>query len=344
MGRLFFKKYKLFGIAILITFVIMIAYQLIVFEKYHLVPGKTNPLNARSVLILEVKTGMSLRSITKTLYQTPGVRKAPGFLFEAFVRFYKKGNCLKAGEYQLEPGITPKQLLAKMVKGDIVYYAFTIIEGWTTLDLFDKLNQHPYITREVQSHLKPGFQSEGLFFPDTYYFSKGMTNTQFLNRSMQVLQKHLAKEWHNRDPHIILKTPYEALILASIIEKETAVASERVWVSSVFHERLKLNMPLQADPTVIYGAGKEYKDKISSAMLRQDTPYNTYVHKGLPPTPIALPGLAAIHAALHPQKILGVQPYLYFVAKGDGTHYFSKTITEHNAAVRKYILEKHSKK
>jgi len=340
-------NFKLWAITILITLGLGIVYQIYIFQYYNLVSPS---LAYQSMPVLEIKPGMSFRTITKTLYQIPNVHKAPGFMFETLVRFHKKSHLLKAGEYGLDPGITPQQLLAKIVKGEVRQYAFTIIEGWTISDLLNKLNENPYIISDIKNKLLSNNSEninfntalEGLCLPDTYYFAKGTTHAQFVNRAMQALQQHLTHEWNNRDPKITLKTPYEALILASIIEKETAVDLERTKISSVFHERLKLNMPLQADPTVIYGARSIYSGKITSAMLRQDTPYNTYLRKGLPPTPIALPGLASIRAALHPEAMPQAQPYLYFVAKGDGSHYFSKTIEEHNQAVRKYIIEKPS--
>lgn len=316
---------------------IIAGYEMLIFKKYPLVVKKSDN---QTYPLLEIKEGMSLRTITKKLYEVPGVRKAPAFWFEAFGRYSHTQAQLKAGDYILEPGITPEKLLKKMVSGDVVRYAFTIIEGWTLSDLLANLKQDPNLMHDVQVPIKVEPQTEGLFFPDTYYFSKGTTELKFLNKAFQALQKHLAIEWQKRDPSILLKTPYEALILASIIEKETGVNAERPWVSAVFHERLKKKMRLQADPTVMYGVGPSYKGKLNTAMLRQDTPYNTYMRHGLPPSPIALPGLASIQAALHPQKFVNSEPYLYFVAKGDGTHYFSRTITEHNQAVQYYILNK----
>lgn len=336
-----YKKLLLSIMSILLMIGIIGGYEMLIFLKYPLVVKTIKP---QALSLLEIKPGMSLRTITKKLYQTPGVRKAPMFSFERFVQYYHRDNQLKAGDYVLEPGITPQKLLEKMVSGKGVRYAFTIIEGWTLSDLVYHLKQDPNLTHDLQMPIKAEPQSEGLFFPDTYYFSKGTTDLKFLNKAFLALQKHLTAEWKKRDPTILLKTPYEALILASIIEKETAVNGERPWVSSVFHERLKKKMRLQADPTVIYGVGAAYKGKINLAMLRKDTPYNTYVRQGLPPSPIALPGLASIQAALHPKKCLTSEPYLYFVAKGDGSHYFSKTLAEHNAAVHYYILNKHASK
>lgn len=325
----------------IVILMIIIGYEYFIFEKYALVAPKST---SKSPILLEVRPGMSLRSIIQKLYETPGVRKAPGFLFEAFVRYSHQQSRLKAGDYALEPGITPCQLMAKMVSGQSVRYAFTIIEGWTIADLLENLSLDPNLKHDYESAAKFVAKAEGLFFPDTYFFSKGTTDLKFLNKAFLTLQKQLASQWANRDPSISLKTPYEALILASIIEKETGNASERALISSVFHARLQNKMRLQADPTVMYGVGPAYKGRLTSAMLRQDTPYNTYVRTGLPPSPIALPGLASIYAALHPLPVVGSQPYLYFVAKGDGTHYFSKTLEEHNQAVNTYILKKDATK
>jgi UPF0755 protein len=181
-----------------------------------------------------------------------------------------------------------------------------------------------------------GQHPEGLFFPDTYRFPKGTSDIDFLKRSYQVMQKHLEREWNQRAPDLPLKSSYEALILASIIEKETGAGFERPLIAGVFIERLKRNMRLQTDPTIIYGLGDDYDGDIRFRDLRKDTPYNTYLHSGLTPTPIALPGLESIHAALHPADTNA----LYFVSRGDGTHKFSATLKEHNAAVKRYQLRK----
>ena len=183
---------------------------------------------------------------------------------------------------------------------------------------------------------KPELHPEGQFLPDTYAFARGTLDINILSRAHQALNEALLENWSKRSEKLPLQSPYEALILASIIEKETGKAQERPLIAGVFTKRLKKGMKLQTDPTVIYGMGDNYKGNIRKKDLREDTPYNTYVHKGLTPTPISLAGKAAIHAATHPDE----QGYLYFVAKGDGSHYFSKTLKEHNAAVRKYQLKK----
>jgi len=177
---------------------------------------------------------------------------------------------------------------------------------------------------------------EGRFLPDTYHFPKGTTDLAFLKRAYQAMQGLLDAEWEQRDPGLPLNSPYEALILASIVEKETGLASERPEIAGVFVRRLKKGMKLQTDPTIIYGMGESYKGNIRRRDLKQDTPYNTYLHKGLTPTPISMPGADALHAVLHPKE----GKSLYFVAKGEGSHQFSKTLVEHNRAVRKYQLKR----
>ena len=181
----------------------------------------------------------------------------------------------------------------------------------------------------------PDEHPEGMFFPDTYRFPKGTSDVDFLHRAYQVMQQHLKREWEQRDEDLPLKSSYEALILASIIEKETGVGFERPLIGGVFTERLRRKMRLQTDPTIIYGLGENFDGDIRFRDLKKDTPYNTYLHSGLTPTPIALPGLDSIRAALHPAKTKA----LYFVSKGDGTHHFSETLEEHNAAVRRYQLK-----
>ena len=251
---------------------------------------------------------------------------------------------VRAGEYRLQPNQSASDLLDVFTKGSSIQYSLSIIEGWTFRQMIHALQENPVITSllkgksdaEIMTAL--GYQEqhpEGLFFPDTYRFPKGTTDIQFLQRAYQLMQSHLQREWGGRAPGLPISTSYEALILASIIEKETGVAHERPLIAAVFIQRLKRGMRLQTDPTIIYGLGENFDGNIRSRDLKKNTPYNTYLHKGLTPTPIALPGLEAIKAALHPAD----SGALYFVAKGDGTHYFSKTLEQHNKAVVKYQLK-----
>ena len=257
-------------------------------------------------------------------------------------------NKLHAGEYALAPGMTPRVLLEDMAAGRVVHHRVTLVDGWTFSQVRQALAAAPRLKHElgalgdaaVMAKLdgKPG-SPEGEFMPDTYDYVLGMSDLDILARAHKTLQAFLSKEWSARDTSIPLQAPYQALILASLVEKETAVPAERPEIAGVFERRLKIGMKLETDPSVIYGMGASYDGKIHKTDLETDTPYNTYTRYGLPPTPIALPSRAAIHAVLHP----AAGDALYFVAKGDGTHAFSATLAEQNAAVRKYILGKQRK-
>ncbi|MDE2271261.1 MAG: endolytic transglycosylase MltG [Xanthomonadaceae bacterium] len=257
-------------------------------------------------------------------------------------------NKLHAGEYALAPGMTPRVLLEDMAAGRVVHHRVTLVDGWTFAQVRQALAAAPRLKHElgalgdaaVMAKLdgKPG-SPEGEFMPDTYDYVLGMSDLDILARAHETLQAFLSKEWAARDTSIPLQAPYQALILASLVEKETAVPAERPEIAGVFERRLKIGMKLETDPSVIYGMGASYDGKIHKSDLETDTPYNTYTRYGLPPTPIALPSRAAIQAVLHPAP----GDALYFVAKGDGTHAFSATLAEQNAAVRKYILGKQRK-
>ena len=273
------------------------------------------------------------------------------FYFKLWGKLSGKSKSLQAGEYFLAHGLTPFQLLSKMNKGDVKLYAFTIIEGWNFKQLMQaviadqnivhKLNARFTNESVMQSLGYAGQHPEGRFYPDTYRFPAGTTDIQFLKRAYEEMQQQLEKQWQNRAKDLPLKNSYEALTLASIVEKESAEPSERPVIAGVFVNRLIKNMRLQTDPTVIYGIGDEYKGDIRYRHLREDTPYNTYTRKGLPPTPIAMPGLEAINAALNPE----LTGYLYFVATGEaGKHYFSSSNAEHQRAVTKYQRYKRKKK
>lgn len=250
---------------------------------------------------------------------------------------------LKAGEYQFPLSITPEKLLEKFEKGDVVQYPFTIIEGTTFEELLQSVLALPNIAKkcegktsqEIMAALgEPSVFPEGQFFPETYFYTASMSDIDILQRAHQMMNKKLQLAWHDRSSDVKLNSPYEALILASLIEKEAAVDTERGIISGVFHRRLAKDMRLQTDPTVVYGLGKNYTGRLDKAQLKFDTPYNTYTRKGLPPSPIAMPGMKSILAAMHPDQ----GDTLYFVAKGDGTHHFSATLKEHNAAVTQYQL------
>lgn len=289
---------------------------------------------------LFITSGTSLKQFTKQLYSN-GLLSHPKFL-----RLYLlyKGNTkqIKTGEYNIKPGTTALQLLDKVFKGEVTQYAFTIVEGWQTAQMIEALQQHPKIKsllvglskQEIIHKLDlPINHLEGMFLPDTYHFAAYTTDIDFLRRAYFSMMQKLADAWKQRDPHTTLQNPYQALILASIIEKETSLKSEYGEIAGVFTRRLAKKMKLQADPTVIYGLQNKLNGPLLRKHLKIDTPYNTYRHVGLPPTPIALPSASALNAALHPTP----GKSLYFVAtgEGDGAHIFSATLAEHNKAVNK---------
>ncbi len=305
---------------------------------------KQTPLNVSEAgQLITVKPGSNLSRIAHEL-EARGVIDSALYL-RLWSRWLDQATAIHAGEYELTPGMLPLALLENMVNGKVIQYSLTIIEGWSFKQLMAALSQHEKIrttlqglnNEEIMARLgHEGQHPEGRFLPDTYHFPAGTSDANFLKRAYEAMAQRLAAEWQQREENLPLKTPYEALILASIIEKETAVASERAEIAGVFVRRLQRNMRLQTDPTVIYGMGDAFDGNIRRRDLRRDTPYNTYTRKGLPPTPIAMPSGEAIHAALHPKP----GSSLYFVAKGDGSHYFSGTIDEHNRAVRRYQLNK----
>lgn len=291
------------------------------------------------VLDYEIEPGTSFQQLAHELYAR-GVIRQP-FYWLVLARAQGKAGSIKAGEYRIQGPVTPAALLEQFVRGRTVQFSLTIPEGWTYRQLRETLARDPRIQdtlgadEDVMARLgHPGMHPEGWFYPDTYHFPKGATDFEFLRRAFKLMWRRLHEEWAGRAEGLPLKTPYEALVLASIVEKETARGDERPVIAAVFLSRLKRGMRLQTDPTVIYGMGEDYKGNIRARDLRADTPYNTYVHAGLPPTPIALPGGAAIHAVLHPAST----PALYFVAKGDGSHHFSRSYEEHRKAVVKYQL------
>ena len=246
----------------------------------------------------------------------------------------------KIGHYEILPGMTLDAFLTDLTKGKEKTYNITMIEGQTWQQWYSQLKDHPVLVQDVKEDelleiLAIEAKSlEGLLLPETYNVRFGTRLSEFVTRMHQDMQRYLSQTWQDRQGMLPIHSEYEALILASIIEKETGVASERSHIASVFVNRLRKGMRLQTDPTVIYGLGERYNGDITRAHLREKTPYNTYVINGLPPTPIAMPGKAAIDATVNP----ALTEDFYFVSKGDGTHKFSKTLKEHNTAVRKYQL------
>lgn len=263
------------------------------------------------------------------------------FLFSTLARVTGKASRIKAGSYELKPGTSPRALVDQLVRGEFAQESLTIIEGWTFRQMRQAIAASKSLKHdtdhlsdsELMARISTEFKSpEGLFFPDTYLFAKGSSDLQIYKQAHELLMNRLAAAWEKRDASLPYKTPYEALIMASIVEKETGQKSERSMIAGVFVNRLKQGMMLQTDPTVIYGMGSNYAGNIRKKDLETDTPYNTYTRSGLPPTPIALPGVQSLAAALGPAKTNA----LYFVSRGDGTSKFSDNLSDHNKAVNQY--------
>lgn len=288
-----------------------------------------------------VKSGSSLKTVARTL-SDEGLLGEP-FGFWILGRLLGKAGSLHAGTYRVAAPLTPLELLDKLASGDVVPVEIAFLEGTTFRQWLAQLEAHPHVRSTLKglTEAKIGellgireSSLEGLFFPDTYRFHAGTTDAEILRRASAEMAKRLARAWESRDPSLPLASPYEALILASIIEKETGQAAERPTIGSVFVNRLRRPMRLQTDPTVIYGLGSRFDGNLRKRDLLADTPWNTYTRDGLPPTPIAMPGQASIDAAVRP----AASEYLYFVGRGDGSHQFSRTLEEHNRAVAKYQL------
>ena len=293
-------------------------------------------------VIFGVPKGATLATVARDLEAAGLIRE--GRYLQWYGRYTGQANRIRAGEYQLSGELVPDTLLALLVSGKSVSYSLTLLEGWNIRQVRTAVAANDVLVQtlegvddaELMARLGlPGEHPEGRFFPDTYLFTRGMTDLEFLRRAQLKMDEELAATWARRAESVPLASPYEALILASIIERETGQADERPQIGGVFARRLQKGMKLQTDPTVIYGMGERFKGNIRRKDLLEDTPYNTYVHTGLPPTPICMPGRDALLAAVDPAP----GNTLYFVARGDGTHVFSATLAEHNAAVRKYQLK-----
>ena len=323
----------------LIVFGMMVALGLIAWLAYYAIsPLKLQP-NSQEITI-QPKSG--LRSIAKQLVKQ-GVLNDP-WRFILIAKLLNKQSYLQAGNYTLNKNVSPYQLLLSLNHGKTTQGSITFIEGRTFAQMHEKIIKNEAIKQTItglsESEMMKLMGSdyrvaEGLFFPDTFYFDRNTADTVILKRSYDAMRSKLAKAWEGRDTNLPYKNSYQALIMASIIEKETGKASERPMIAGVFINRLRIGMRLQTDPTVIYGMGARYEGNIRKKDLLADTPYNTYTRDGLPPTPIAMPGIAAIDAALHPEKTKA----LYFVGKGDGSHVFSNNLVEHNLAVVRYQLK-----
>lgn len=301
------------------------------------------PLNITQEELLDVPKG-STPTRTFLELETDGVIK-DAFWLRVYWRFNLAGTPIHSGEYRMQPGMTVNGLIDSWKRGDVVQYSLTLVEGWNfhqvraALAKDEKIEQTLSGLSDSDVMAKIGHKGlfpEGRFFPDTYRFVRGMTDAELLKKSFDRLDEVLASEWEKRASDVPYREPYQALIMASLVEKETGVPQERGQIAGVFVRRMALGMQLQTDPTVIYGLGDRYTGKLTRAHLKEPTPYNTYVIPGLPPTPIAMVGREAIHAALNP--VDGTS--LYFVARGDGSHVFSDDLDAHNAAVREFQLKR----
>ncbi len=298
------------------------------------------PMAVTQPELITVVAGSSLQQVSNRL-SAQGLLEMPVALV-VWARYQGLAGSIKTGEYELFPGITPQGLLDLLVSGRNKQYPLTLVEGWTFQQALNAIWQSEKITVSLRDHSADDIVGllgddipflEGSIFPDTYFYTAGTTDLTILQRARQRLQNVLAEEWAQRLGSLPYDSPLDALIMASIIEKESGLHAEKQRIAGVFVRRLETGMRLQSDPTVIYGAGENYTGVIRRSDLNTETPFNTYRINGLPPTPIALSGRASIRASLHPED----GTYLYFVASGDGGHYFSSTLEEHNAAVQRYL-------
>jgi UPF0755 protein len=292
--------------------------------------------------VFEVATGRTLTSVARELGQQ-GLLEHPRSL-AWYGRLAGLAEKIQAGEYHLVTGTTPVTMLEQLVNGRVKLHSLTVVEGWTIRELLAAIRAHPAL-RQTLNEPSPAElvallnldvpHPEGMFFPDTYAFPRGISDVELLRQARDLMRRHLDEAWASRRGELPLQNAYEALILASIVERETALDSERAQVAGVFVRRLQRGMRLQTDPTVIYGLGASFDGNLRKRDLQSDTPYNTYTRAGLPPTPIALPGKRSLEAAVNPDQGSAI----YFVATGldDGSHYFAETLEEHNAAVGRYL-------
>lgn len=291
---------------------------------------------------LQISPGTPFKTLATHLAQQGILEQADYWYW--YGRQHGQVRRIQAGEYAIPVGTTPRTLFDLLLKGQVIQYQLTFVEGSTFQQLLTAIRAHPALKQtltglsgaDIMARLgQPHTHPEGQFFPDTYQFPRNTSDLQFLRRAYHRMQVEIQRAWKQRAPNIALKSAQEALIMASIVEKETGQAQERPLIAGVFDRRLHIGMKLQTDPTVIYGMGKRFQGNLRRRDLRENTPYNTYFHYGLPPTPICFPGRAALEAAVQPAP----GKALYFVAKGDGSHQFSATLRAHNAAVRRYQLK-----
>ena len=326
----------------LVTFLVLLSIVAAGYFAHDIHQYLNNPVSKNEESIeITIDRGASFSSVSEQLSQV-GLITRPLY-FKLLAKYEEKTQQIKSGEYLFNTQQTPAEILNDLVEGNTRQYKITVIEGKRFKDFFAQLNENEKIEHTIQNEeqIKQALgieqkSLEGLFLPETYTFAAGTKDIDILHQSYELLRDFLDEEWPKRSEDSFVNTPYEALILASIVEKETSAPEERARIAGVFISRLKIRMPLQTDPTVIYGIGDEFDGNITRKHLETDTPYNTYTRRGLPPSPICLVGKESIKAVLHPD----ITEDLYFVSKKDGTHYFSKTYEEHVNAVRKYQLGK----
>ncbi|MBP1141321.1 UPF0755 protein [Pseudomonas sp. PvP009] len=330
-------------ILVLLETAVVLAGLLLGFAFWQQYQALNQPLEVAQEQLLDVPAGSTPTGVLNRL-QADGVIK-DAFWLRLYWRFNLSGQALHSGEYRMVPGMNVKCLFDVWKRKEVVQYSLTLVEGWNFRQVRAALAKQPKLDQTLaglsDSELMakighPDVFPEGRFFPDTYRYVRGMTDVELLKQAYSRLEEVLDEEWNARSSEAPYSNPYQALIMASLVEKETGVPQERGQIAGVFVRRLKLGMQLQTDPTVIYGMGERYNGKLTRANLKEATPYNTYVIAGLPPTPISLVGREAIHAALNPVD----GSSLYFVAKGDGSHVFSDDLDAHNAAVRDYQLKR----
>lgn len=321
----------------LLVFLFVIFLAITAFSYYINQPLSSN----KDIVIVTIPHGASANKTIKILQQEAVLNPAQRKAFSWLMKLKSAQKSLQAGEYAISRDTSLNLLLTKLISGDVMLHSIRFSEGGTIQQTLQALWQHPSVKKTLENKSEKEIVAlltnqytdlEGLLFPDTYYFPAQTSDLVILKLAFSKMQKQINLIWQNCSHEIVLKTPYEALVLASIIEKETALDRERCLISGIFQQRILKHMRLQADPTVIYGLGQAFNGNLTRADLVQPTPYNTYVNEGLPPTPIALPSLKSLEAACHPDKT----NFLYFVAKGDGSHHFSATLDEHNQAVALY--------
>jgi UPF0755 protein len=336
----------LVAVALIVT--LLAAASTVVWSALHSLDA---PLRVSSPTRFKVAPGASFARVAMQL-AAQGIIAQPK-VWILYARFKGLAPAVKAGEYEIPPGTTPRELLTKMVNGQVLLHSFTIVDGWRVQDLLEALRRNPEILPTLPEQMplseqganimsklgEPGTDAEGQFLPETYRFIAGTTDIELLRYAHTALVRELDAGWAERDPELPLHTAHELLIMASIVEKESGLPQELPKIAGLYLHRLAMGMRLQADPTVIYGLGERYDGDIHTVDLRNDGPYNTYTRVGLPPTPIALPSAAVIHATARPEKTDAI----YFVAstKGDGSHVFSATLEQHNVAVAAYVAHQH---